>query len=275
LTPDAWTSVRVRRPTNRAAVINALFQLGAEGIQELDEDIVTHFRNLDERETTTALRTADAAASVEFAATPNVDWSAAWRSRITSHRLGRLVVTPPWLAEEFSAAERIVIDPGMAFGTGEHESTRGVLRLMQNVVRRGDTVADIGAGSAVLAIAAAKLGARQVIAIELDADAIGNAEENAVSNGVADRVSIMQGDAFDLLPLVAPVRVVLANIISSVLLELLPVIGEALTDDGEAVLSGILVEERPMMLGALDADGWTLLGEDAEGAWWSARIARR
>jgi ribosomal protein L11 methyltransferase len=86
---------------------------------------------------------------------------------------------------------------------------------------------------------------------------------------------VIEGDAGLLLPLVAPVRVVLANIISSVLLELLPVIGEALTDDGEAVLSGILVEERPMMLGALDADGWTLLGEDAEGAWWSARIARR
>jgi ribosomal protein L11 methyltransferase len=274
LTPDAWTSVRVRRPTNRAAVINALFQLGAEGIQELDEDIVTHFRNLDERETTTALRTADAAASVEFAATPNVDWSAAWRSRITSHRLGRLVVTPPWLAEEFSAAERIVIDPGMAFGTGEHESTRGVLRLMQNVVRRGDTVADIGAGSAVLAIAAAKLGARQVIAIELDADAIGNAEENAVSNGVADRVSIMQGDAFDLLPLVAPVRVVLANIISSVLVELLPVIAAALPADGIAIVSGILADEKEEMLSAFEQGGWATRQTDEEGLWWSAAIGR-
>jgi ribosomal protein L11 methyltransferase len=255
-------------------VINALFQLGAEGIQELDEDIVTHFRNLDERETTTALRTADAAASVEFAATPNVDWSAAWRSRITSHRLGRLVVTPPWLAEEFSAAERIVIDPGMAFGTGEHESTRGVLRLMQNVVRRGDTVADIGAGSAVLAIAAAKLGARQVIAIELDADAIGNAEENAVSNGVADRVSIMQGDAFDLLPLVAPVRVVLANIISSVLVELLPVIAAALPADGIAIVSGILADEKEEMLSAFEQGGWATRQTDEEGLWWSAAIGR-
>jgi ribosomal protein L11 methyltransferase len=71
------------------------------------------------------------------------------------------------------------------------------------------------------------------------------------------------------------VRVVLANIISSVLLELLPAIAAALTDDGEAVLSGILVEERAMMLEALTAGGWTLFGEDAEGAWWSARIARR
>jgi ribosomal protein L11 methyltransferase len=74
---------------------------------------------------------------------------------------------------------------------------------------------------------------------------------------------------------VAPVRVVLANIISSVLLELLPAIADALTPDGEAVLSGILVEERAMMLDALTARGWTLSGEVEEGAWWSARIARR
>jgi len=68
---------------------------------------------------------------------------------------------------------------------------------------------------------------------------------------------------------------VLANIISSVLLDLLPTIADALTPNGEAVLSGILVEERAMMLDALATSGWTLLGEDTEGAWWSARIARR
>ena len=74
----------------------------------------------------------------------------------------------------------------MAFGTGEHATTRGVMRLMQDVIRAGDIVADLGAGSAVLAIAAAKLGAARVAAIELDPDAIGNAEENVARNGVAD-----------------------------------------------------------------------------------------
>jgi ribosomal protein L11 methyltransferase len=87
-------------------------------------------------------------------------------------------------------------------------------------------------------------------------------------------VTIFEGDATILLPLVAPVRVVLANIISSVLLELLPVIERALTADGQAIFSGMLVEERDMMIGALQSSGWKFLAEDAEGAWWSASIAR-
>lgn len=271
---DRWTSVRVRTSTNRAAVINALFEIGAEGVQELDDEIVTHLREVDEARVTNALRHADARARVEYAPTPSIDWSSHWRSRITAHRAGRLVVTPPWLADQFPESERIVIEPEMAFGTGEHETTRGVLNLMQHVIRPGDVVTDVGAGSAVLAIAAAKLGARRVVAIEIDGDAIGNAERNTVANGVGDRVTILEGDAFSLLPLVAPTRVVLANIVSSVLTELLPAIASALTADGVAILSGILVEERVRMEAALRASGWTIRATTEEGIWWSVTVAR-
>jgi ribosomal protein L11 methyltransferase len=162
----------------------------------------------------------------------------------------------------------------MAFGTGDHATTRGVVRLLPKVLRAGDTVADLGAGSAVLSIAAARLGAARVYAIELDGEAIPDAEANVLRNRVADRVHVFEGDAATLLPLVAPVRVILANIISSVLLELLPAIAEALTDDGQVILSGILFEERGTMLQALSSSGWTLLGEDAEDIWWSAIVAR-
>ncbi|HMG12429.1 MAG TPA: 50S ribosomal protein L11 methyltransferase, partial [Gemmatimonadaceae bacterium] len=165
--------------------------------------------------------------------------------------------------------------------------TRGVIRLMQGIglngdarsgkplIRSGDTVADLGAGSAVLSIAAAKLGATRVTAIEIDHDAIGNAEENVAANGVSDRVEVIEGDAGTLLPLLAPVRVVLANIISSVLIPLLPVIRGSLDAHGEAILSGILSEERPAMVQALDADGWTIEREDTEDVWWSVQIAPR
>ena len=268
-----WTSVRVRAPRDRAAVISALFSLGAEGIQEVDDDVVTHLRDADEQRVRRAVSQSDQSASLEFAPTPDVDWSAAWRARISSHRLGRLAITPPWLAAEFSPVERLVIDPGMAFGTGEHETTRGVLRLMQDVIRPGDVVADLGAGSAVLAIAAAKLGARRVVAIELDPDAIGNAEANVAANGVWERVSVIEGDAFDLLPLIAPVRIVLANILSSVLRELLPVVKQALTPDGAVIVSGILTSERDDMLSALRAGSWKVQAEDQEGMWGSATAA--
>jgi ribosomal protein L11 methyltransferase len=274
VTPTTWTSVRVHAAGNRAAVISALFELGAEGVQELPEEIVTHLRRADETIVTRAIRRADSGAEVAFAPTPDVDWSAAWKSRITAHRLARLVVTPPWLAARYGESERIVIDPGMAFGTGEHETTRGVIRLMQCVVRDNDVVADIGAGSAVLGIAAAKLGARRVIAIEIDPDAIGNAEDNVARNGVSDRISIIEGDARVLLPLAAPVRVVFANIVSSVLLDLLPVIAGALTPDGAAILSGILVDERPEMERAFGRAGWRMVDADHEGSWWSVTLER-
>jgi ribosomal protein L11 methyltransferase len=126
----------------------------------------------------------------------------------------------------------------------------------------------------VLAIAAARLGAARVFAIEHDVDSIGNAELNVTTNGVADRVAVLEGDAQLLLPLVAPVQVILANIISSVLLELLPLLGASLAPDGVMILSGILREEREMMVSALEAAGWRIDAEDAEEQWWSVRVRR-
>jgi ribosomal protein L11 methyltransferase len=143
---------------------------------------------------------------------------------------------------------------------------------MQDEIRAGDFVADLGAGSAVLSIAAAKLGASRVIAIEFDPEAIGNAEENLRRNGVAAAVSVVQGDANLLLPLVAPVRVVLANIISSVVVGLLPAIRDALPADGVAILSGILGEERERMVDACAAYRLRVTREDTEDAWWSAVV---
>lgn len=268
-----WTEVRVWT-TRRADVIEALFAVGAEGIEERDTEIVTHIRHLDRAQAEHAVKAADATAELEFRATPNVDWSAEWRSRLTAHRVGRLVVTPPWLADQFSEAERIVIDPGMAFGTGDHETTRGVMQLMQSVVKSGDVVADLGAGSAVLTIAAAKLGARRAIAIELDPDSIGNAEENVERNGVSDRCSVLQGDAAALLPLVAPVRVVLANILANAVIELLPTIAGVLPNEGQAIVSGILVSEHESVERAAAAAGFRVTDSVADGLWWSATLAR-
>jgi ribosomal protein L11 methyltransferase len=270
----SWTTIRVGTLHDRAAVITALFASGAEGVQELDDEILTHIANPDRERVRDAVTRADARATLSFSPTPDVDWSAEWRSRIGAHRLGAFVVTPPWLAGDFSPDERIVIEPAMAFGTGEHETTRGVIRLLQRVIRPGDTVADLGAGSAVLAIAAARLGASRVVAIEIDGDAIGNAQENVDRNQVGDRVTVIEGDARILLPLVAPVRVVLANIIAPVLLELLPTIGRSLTSDGVAILSGLLVEDREQMRAALDGHGWRVVELDEEGIWWSATIQR-
>lgn len=270
----SWTTVRVTGFTDRAAVIAALFGAGAEGVQELDDAVITHVADADPSRITQGVRAADAAATVTFAPTPDVDWSSEWRSRISAHRVGMLVVSPPWLADNYPATECIVIEPQMAFGTGEHETTRGVLRLLGGIIRPGDVVADLGAGSAVLSIAAAKLGASRVVAVELDPEAIGNAEANVRRNQVGDRVKVLEGDAFVMLPLIAPARVVLANIIWPVLERLLPFIAAALTPDGVAVLSGLLAEERPAIEAALARGSWRITAVDVEGLWWSASIVR-
>jgi len=274
VTSAGWTTLRVRTGVDRTAVIRALFALGAEAVQELDVEVVTHLRLVDGARASALLRAADPGADIAFSPTPDIDWSQAWRSQLKAQRVGAIVVTPPWFADDYPAAERIVIDPGMAFGTGDHETTRGVLRLLPDVLRVGDVVADLGAGSAVLAIAAAKLGARHAYAIEIDPDAIGNAESNVARNGVGKAVSVLTGDAAVLLPLVAPVHVVLANIIASVLNDMLPMIAASLVPGGRAILSGILADEAPRMREALDAGGWRIVTTSQEGSWWTAAIVR-
>jgi ribosomal protein L11 methyltransferase len=271
-----WITVRIYPGSKRDAVAAALFDAGAQGVQESGDAFITHVSS---QEIADALQVAAIAANeearVETEPLPDVDWSEQWKRAIHVQHVGGLCVAPPWLADELDPATTIVIDPGMAFGTGEHATTRGVIRLMQAIVRVGDRVADLGAGSAVLAIAAAKLGAVNVAAIELDPDAIGNAEENVVRNGVSDRVTVIEGDAALLLPLVAPVQLIIANIISSVLVDLLPVFVSALADGGHAILSGILFAEREMMTRAFTDSGWKVIAEDHEDAWWSATIVRR
>ncbi|MEA2763896.1 MAG: ribosomal protein methyltransferase [Gemmatimonadaceae bacterium] len=270
-----WIALRITPDSNRDGVIAALFESGSQGVQEDGIAVVTHFP-ADARlhEIRSAVMAADPRADIAVSEAPETDYSE-WRASVSAHHVGNLVIAPPWLATDFDPRTTIVVDPAMAFGTGEHPTTRGVMRLMQGVVRPGDIVADLGAGSAVLSIAAAKLGATRVTAIEIDPDSIGNAEENVRVNGVEDVVEVIEGDATTLLPLLAPVRVVLANIISSVLIPLLPTIRESLAAGGQAILSGILVEERDAMFAALQADGWTAEREDTEDAWWSVQIAPR
>jgi ribosomal protein L11 methyltransferase len=269
-----WSSIRIEPGPDREAVLAALFGAGAQGVHEDGTALVTHFpQETDVAAVLAAVQAASPVATCVVGEAANTDWSVAWRDRITAHTLGRITVTPPWLAGGFDPAATVVVDPGMAFGTGDHPTTRGALRLLQQVIEPGMIVADLGAGSAVLAIAAAKLGARRVFAVEYDGEAIGNAMENVAANGVADRVEVFEGDAATFLPLVAPVDLITANIISSVLVELMPAMLAALRPGGHVVLAGILSEERSSMLEALSADGWRVVHEDTEEVWWSLTIA--
>jgi ribosomal protein L11 methyltransferase len=266
-----WRMLRVRT-RRRDAVSTALFDAGALAVEDSGEDITTHFPDEPGANAAAdAVRRADPSADITFADSPDVDYSQ-WRASVRAWEIGELTVAPPWLAAGRDNARSVVIDPALAFGTGEHPTTRGALALVQRVLRPGDFVADLGTGSGVLAIAAAKLGAARVVGIEHDPNAAASAEGNVRVNGVGERVTIIAGDAGTLLPLIAPVRLILANIASLALLQLLPSMHDALTSDGEAVISGILGSEaeayRPMMR------GWQITREHLEDEWWTAAIAR-
>lgn len=277
---DRWLEVRVRPDAagddaQRAALVAALVEWGSAGVIEEGVSLVGYLPpEADPTLIRASLARADARAQIELAPCVVGDWSERWREGVRAHAVGSLRVAPPWLAGPGDQAHTIVIDPGMAFGTGEHATTRGMLRLLSTVVRPGDFVADLGTGSGVLAIAAVKLGAARVAAIEVDPDAVPNAQANVEANDVADRIAVLAGDARALLPLVAPVRVITANIVSSTIIELLPIIEASLDADGCTILGGILVEERAAMREILEGRRWCLGMEDVEGEWWSI-IAER
>lgn len=264
-------AVRVRPRSNHAGVVAALFDAGSLGIHEDGDTLVTNLAlDGDVELLRERVAEADPGAEVDVRTVTSPDISE-WRGTVGAHTVGRITVAPPWV-ESGPAEIMIRIEPAMAFGTGEHATTRLCLSLLQRVIRPGDTAADLGSGSAVLSIAAAKLGASRVAAIEIDPDSTANAEENVARNEVGAAVHLFEGDAAVLLPLIAPVRVVIANILSSVILELLPVMRDALTRDGEAILSGILLEERGMMLEKLAAAGWLMTNEASEDEWWGAVV---
>lgn len=266
--------MRVATEERREEAIAALFAAGAEGVQEEGPRITTHYpAEAMARAAAAEVRRASPEATISIEPVPEVDWSLAWRDQAQVFNIGQLAIAPPWLAGGLDPARTIVIDPGMAFGTGDHASTRGAGRLMLRAVRPGSVVADLGTGSGVLAIAAARLGAARVVAIEIDPEALPNAKENIARNGAAV-IHLLDGDAALLLPLVAPFELVVANILSSVHETLLPAIWGALRPGGHAILAGILESERDRMLELLRAGGWRVDHEDREDDWWSVLITK-
>ena len=207
----------------------------------------------------------------------NEDWEREWRRGLMPRKVSpRFVVKPSWTEWDASPGELIVeIDPQMAFGTGEHATTRGCLRLLDGRLREGDRLLDVGSGSAILSIAAAKAGAREVVAIEFDPDANLNARENIEANGVGDRIHLHErlADA-DLLGRLGRFDVAVANILSGVIRPLLPALRDSLQPAGALIVSGILGRERDGVVRDAAEAGLELSGEETEEEWWSGIFER-
>lgn len=211
--------------------------------------------------------------TLEWRWQPHEDWSELWRRGLGVRELTpRITVAPSWEpAEAPEGGILIRIDPGMAFGTAEHPTTRGCLRLLDGTVREGDELADVGAGSAILSVAAALLGARSVHAVEMDPLAIPAAVENVETNGVRERVRVEECFVTDeWFSEEGPFDGIIANIEAGVLVPLLPGLRRAVRPGGWTILSGILWTERQAVLDAARREGMLPDREDREGEWWSA-----
>jgi ribosomal protein L11 methyltransferase len=205
---------------------------------------------------------------------PDIAWQERWREGLGPRQIGRLTVTPSWAAAPGGGAHTVVIDPETAFGTGEHASTRTALVLLDRHLRPGDRVLDVGSGSGILAIAAAKLGAVRATGIELDEEAEPVARANAVRNGVAHRVRFVAGFAEALAPLLGPVELVLANILRTTNVALLAVLRAALEPGGIAVFAGMELSERERFLPALAAADFVALDDTVDDGWWAVAARR-
>lgn len=198
---------------------------------------------------------------------PDADWEEKWREGLGAVEAGRrIVVRPSWVAYDNRAGRiEIIIDPKMAFGTGGHATTHLCLEALETIEIGGKTVLDVGCGSGVLSIAAAKLGATRVYGFDNDPFSVDNANENIIRNGVAHRVTIELADLSTVRP--EPADIILANLISGVLIAYLDTFRALLKPGGIVVFSGILAEEEERFTGHLREKGFRVRSVEHRDEW--------
>lgn len=196
------------------------------------------------------------------------EWKDKWKAyfkptKITEH----IVVCPSWEEYEPASDEEVVIsiDPGMAFGTGTHETTALTTLLMEKYLKPGEKVLDVGCGSGILSIIAARLGASRVLGIDIDDEAVTASEENGERNGVMDIARFQIGDLTEGVDFQADV--VVANLLTHLVLRLSPDIPKHMLPGGRYVTSGILVEQEASVVQALEELGFTVLETAEKGDW--------
>jgi ribosomal protein L11 methyltransferase len=204
------------------------------------------------------------------------DWANAWKAHYSVHRVGRRVlVKAPWHDYDPAPDEIVVeLDPGMAFGTGLHPSTRLAMIAIEDEVRSGDRVLDVGTGSGVLATAAALLGAGAVDGVDIEPVAVRSARENANRNGVGAFVHIEQGSVGDGEPFQGEYDVVVANIIARILIELASSLVKAVRPGGTLVLGGIIDVKEAAVRETFDETGLVLVRRETCEDWVSLVLRR-
>ena len=212
--------------------------------------------------------------------TDDEDWENNWKIYYKPLEIGeRLLVRPSWEQAEDTDRTVLSLDPGMAFGTGSHHTTRMCLEFLEKTVKDGDDMIDLGCGSGILSIGALLLGAKQALAVDIDPIAEKIAYENAAMNDItSDKYTVLIGDVLSDTALQGKLcakqyDVVAANIVASVIIELTKLVPRMIKPDGRYIMSGIIGERLDEVLAALDENGFEVL-EVRAGDDWRAVMAR-
>ena len=263
VTAQLWsantTGLEISEDTLEAITLRAYFEAPPDS-EKLQANIARALRLSDLPDS--ALR------SMQFLTIADQDWLAEWKKGYEPVSIGeKLLIAPSWKREQVATSERVIIqiDPGMAFGTGTHETTRGCLELLEKHWR-GGALLDVGTGTGILAIAAIKLfPGSHIIGFDIDPEAVDVALENAEINAVADEIQFevnklasFHGQAIDL---------VLANLTADVIVPLAPDFPKVMNADGTLIVSGILREQGDEVLAALAAQGLQMVESKPEGEW--------
>ena len=214
-------------------------------------------------------------ASIECEGMNEEDWSESWKQYYKPIPLGRVTIVPAWESYEAGEGEVVIrMDPGMAFGTGTHETTRLVMRIMQDEIKGGERVLDVGTGSGILSICASKLGAKSCNAYDIDPVAVKVAKENAERDGCTN---ITVGVS-DLLRGVDTTNgkydFCVANIVADIIIRMMPDIGAYLTDEAPLILSGIISERADEVRASVTENGFTVVREERENDWLALMVKK-
>lgn len=265
----------------RDTLIQRLTDAGCLGVIEQEETITAYFPETVDIGTITndlsllkaLFDKSDTVQNLFFSHTliPEQDWNESWKKGFTPLDVGdRFTILPPW-EKRREGRINLIIDPGMAFGTGHHETTRSCLVLMEKYDKKAakEGFLDLGTGTGLLAMAASKLGYRHIAAIDTDPLAVDAARMNCALNQI-DGLEIQEGSIADLNE---TYDFIAANIISGVLIQLAPAVAAHLKPGGIAVLSGILRGQEAEVLEAMIRTGLKLLEKYRDGKWVSLVLA--
>ncbi len=213
---------------------------------------------------------------LQVTAVDDRDWLEAWKAGYVAQRIGRIVIVPSWLTEPLAPGEVAVrLDPGMAFGTGLHPTTRGCLALLQEVEPMPARMLDVGSGSGILGLAALRLGVREVTALDTDPLAVDATRANAAANDLDERMTVRRGTLpAGPLPDLGRFPLITANLVAALLVDLAPALADHLEPGGTLLASGIIAPRSDEVLAALTAAGLVGVRRLDDGEWVSLRLER-